>query len=236
MQNKNKVVLPEVGVSWRTTPNTKRSLNFLIFTTFSMVFQSYRKIKTKTAVFSRFFCFFLDLHWFFKHTEKSKQQAFFHKFSSSWNCTCFFKPKIKTKEAVVSRFFFLTFFLGILHWSFTHINNQNTVDNFCIILANCEAYTLQTTGLKNSAMLFVYCAHSLKSVFSLPSYVFTNFFQQQCSAVVNTNKIYYIQLKAVGMQERLKSVSKFRHQLISNCTVSQQSFIDQKFRFVPQNT
>ena len=133
-------------------------------------------------------------------------------------------------------FFYLTFFLGILHRSFTHINNQNTVDNFCIILANYEAYTLQTTGLKNSAMLFVYCAHSLKSVFSLPSYVFTIFFQQQCSAVVNTNKIYYIQLKAVGMQERLKSVSKFRHQLISNCTVSQQSFIDQKFRFVPQNT
>ena len=115
MQNKNKVVLPEVGVSWRTTPNTKRSLNFLIFTTFSMVFQSYRKIKTKTAVFSRFFLFLLGSTLVFQTYWKIKTIGFFHKFSSSWNCTCFFKPKIKTKEAVVSRIFFSHFF----SWNFT---------------------------------------------------------------------------------------------------------------------
>ena len=120
MQNKNKVVLPEVGVSWRTTPNTKRSLNFLIFTTFSMVFQSYRKIKTKTAVFSRFFFVSSWIYTGFSNILKNQNnRLFFHKFSSSWNCTCFFKPKIKTKEAVVSRIFFfslffLEFYTGVL--------------------------------------------------------------------------------------------------------------------------
>ena len=143
MQNKNKVVLPEVGVSWRTTPNTKRSLNFLIFTTFSMVFQSYRKIKTKTAVFSRFFLFLLGSTLVFQTYWKIKTIGFFSQIFFFLELHLFFQTKNQNKGSCgFTNFFLLTFFLWILHWSFTHINNQNTVDNFCIILANCEAYTL----------------------------------------------------------------------------------------------
>ena len=143
MQNKNKVVLPEVGVSWRTTPNTKRSLNFLIFTTFSMVFQSYRKIKTKTAVFSRFFFVSSWIYTGFSNILKNQNNRLFSQIFFFLELHLFFQTKNQNKGSCgFTNFFFLTFFLRILHWSFTHINNQNTVDNFCIILANCEAYTL----------------------------------------------------------------------------------------------
>ena len=118
MQNKNKVVLPEVGVSWRTTPNTKRSLNFLIFTTFSLVFQSYRKIKTKTAVFSRIFCFFLDLHWFFKHIENQNNKLFSTNFLLFEIALVFSNQKSKQRmlwfHEFFSHFFFLEFYTGVL--------------------------------------------------------------------------------------------------------------------------
>ena len=144
MQNKNKVVLPEVGVSWRTTPNTKRSLNFLIFTTFSLVFHSYRKIKTKDCCVFTKFLVLLGFYTCFSNILKIKNnRPFFHKFSSSWNYTLVFSnQKSKQRMLWFHEFFFLTFFFLDLHWSFTHINNQNTVDNFCIFLANCKAYTL----------------------------------------------------------------------------------------------
>ena len=120
MQNKNKVVLPEVGVSWRTTPNTKRSLNFLIFTTFSLVFQSYRKIKTKTAEFSRFFLFSSWIYTGFSNILKIKNdRLFFHNFSSSWNYTCFLQTKNQNKGCCgftnfFSSLFFLEFYTGVL--------------------------------------------------------------------------------------------------------------------------
>ena len=117
MQNKNKVVLPEVGVSWRTTPNTKRSLNFLIFTTFSLVFQSYRKIKTKTAVFSRFFLFLLGFTLVFQTYWKSKNNRLF--FPKNFFCLelhlFFSNQKSKQRMLWFHEFFFLTFF----SWNFT---------------------------------------------------------------------------------------------------------------------
>ena len=142
MQNKNKVVLPEVGVSWRTTPNTKRSLNFLIFTTFSLVFQSYRKIKTKTAVFSRFFLFLLGFTLVFQTYWKIKTIGLFSQIFFFLKLHLFFSSNQKWKQRMLWFHEFFSHFLSILHRNFTHINNQNTVDNFCIILANCEAYTL----------------------------------------------------------------------------------------------
>ena len=143
MQNKNKVVLPEVGVSWRTTPNTKRSLNFLIFTTFSLFFQSYRKNKNKDCcVFTIFFVSSGIYTCFSNMLKNQNNRPFFTNFLLRViTLVACYNLNMQTQDAVFSRIFF-SHFLSILHRSFTHINNQNTVDNFCIILANCEAYTL----------------------------------------------------------------------------------------------
>ena len=115
MQNKNKVVLPEVGVSWRTTPNTKRSLNFLIFTTFSLVFQSYRKIKTKTAVFSRFFLFLLGSTLVFQTYWKIKTIGFFSQIFFLLELHLFFQTKNQNKGSCGFTIFFSHFF----SWNFT---------------------------------------------------------------------------------------------------------------------
>jgi hypothetical protein len=115
MQNKNKVVLPEVGVSWRTTPNTKRSLNFLIFTTFSLVFQSYRKIKTKDCCVFTKFLVFLGFHTGFSNILKIKNNRLFFPqiFFFLKLHTCFFKPKNQNKGCCgFTIFFFSLFFLG----------------------------------------------------------------------------------------------------------------------------
>ena len=120
MQNKNKVVLPEVGVSWRTTPNTKRSLNFLIFTTFSLVFQSYRKNQNKDCcVFTNFWLVSSWIYTCFSNILKNQNnRPFFTNFLLlEITLVFFFKPKMKTKDAVVSRIFFLTssqFYIGVL--------------------------------------------------------------------------------------------------------------------------
>ena len=108
MQNKNKVVLPEVGVSWRTTPNTKRSLNFLIFTTFSLFFQSYRKNQNKDCcVFTIFFVSSWIYTCFSNILKNQNNRPFFTNFLLlEITLVFFFKPKMKTKDAVVSRFFF----------------------------------------------------------------------------------------------------------------------------------
>ena len=112
MQNKNKVVLPEVGVSWRTTPNTKRSLNFLIFTTFSMVFQSYRKIKTKTAVFSRFFFVSSWIYTGFSNILKNQNNRLFSQIFFFLELHLFFQAKNQNKGSCgFTNFFFSLFFL-----------------------------------------------------------------------------------------------------------------------------
>lgn len=115
MQNKNKVVLPEVGVSWRTTPNTKRSLNFLIFTTFSLVFQSYRKIKTKDCCVFTKFLVLLGFHTGFSNILKIKNnRLFFTNFLLLEITHLFFQTKNQNKGCCgFTNFFFSLFFSWI---------------------------------------------------------------------------------------------------------------------------
>ena len=145
MQNKNKVVPTWSWCQLEDNSKHKKESKFPHFHNFFTGFSVIPKNQNKRLLcfHNFFFCFFLDLHWFFKHTENQKTIGFFSQIFFFLELHLFFQTKNQNKGSCgFTNFFFSLFFLGILHWSFTHINNQNTVDIFCIILANCEAYTL----------------------------------------------------------------------------------------------